>query len=217
MKKLARSLVGAALMAAATSASAVILPTGVWTPLPGTTVALQPELEGVALEDELQAFSFATDGGTVSGAVQSRVVRSTVDGTLDFYWRILTDASSTVPLVTFRLGNFFSPSYDANWRIDGLGDTAPSQAMLFGGGGGKINFRFDAGGPGTGILPGGESYFLMLDTSYTAYARSAIYDLTGRDGISDLFTTFAPIPEPASAALFALGMAGLALTRRRKA
>ncbi|UUZ49732.1 hypothetical protein LP420_05975 [Massilia sp. B-10] len=46
------------------------------------------------LEDEIQAFSFVANGGVISGTVQSRVVRSTLDGTLDFYWRVVSDADS---------------------------------------------------------------------------------------------------------------------------
>lgn len=217
MKKLVSALIGAVMMAAASGASAEVLAPDVWTPLPGTTVAVQPELAGLVLEDETQAFSFSADGGTITGTVQSRVVRSDVDGTLDFYWRIISDPRSTVPLSAFRLGNFFTPVYDANWRIDGEGDTAPTEAKWFGGGGGKVNFVF--GTPnGGGLAPGDSSYFLLLDTNAIAYARTGVYDLTGLEGISGLFETFAPsqIPEPASAAIFTLGFVGLMWGRRRK-
>lgn len=219
MKKLATSLIGAVLLAAASNASAVILTPDVWSPLPGTTALLQPHLAGVALEDESQAFSFSTDGGTISGTVQSRVVRSSVDGTLDFYWRIASDTTSTVPLRAFRLIDFYTPVYDANWRSDGVGEHAPSQAKWFSGGNGAVNFLFDdAATLDMGILPGGSSYFVMLDTNAIAYTRTARYDLTGLAGISDMYDTFAPsaVPEPGSMALLALGVTGLALQRRRR-
>ncbi|QYF93551.1 PEP-CTERM sorting domain-containing protein [Massilia sp. PAMC28688] len=220
MKMLARSLIGAAMLAAASSAHAEILTVDVWTPLPGTTLAAQPELAGLALEDELQAFSFATAAGTISGTVQSRVVRSSVDGTLDFYWRIVTDRSSSEALTAFRLGGFYTPLYDANWRMDGEGDTAPVEAKLFPGAGGNVNFRFSIPGtPDSGIAPGMGSYYMMLDTSALTYARTARYDMTGSDGsISGMFETFAPgqIPEPGTLAVFTLGLAGLGLARRRK-
>jgi hypothetical protein len=219
MKSFAKSLIAAALIAFASSASAEVLLPGVTTPLPGTTVALEPQLAGIVLEDVDQAFSFSVTGGTISGTVQSRVVRSTVDGTLDFYWRIMSDAASADYITALRLGNFFASTYNANWRIDGLGDTAPLTAKLFNDGLGNVNYVFSGGrAQAPGIAAGTESFFLMLDTSATMYDMSAKYDLTGGDDISALYATFAPsyVPEPGSMALFMLGVAGLALARRRK-
>ena len=219
MKRFTKSVLAALLIVGASGASAVELVAGPWTPLPGRTLVMDPDLAGVALADELQAFSFGVGAGMISGTVQSTVVRSSVDGTLDFYWRIISDTASSGAIDAFRLGDFVTSMYDADWRIDGLGSTAPTDAKLFPGVGGNVNYRFTGAGM-SGLMPGSSSFFLFLDTSATTYDRSATFDLTSGNDISGTYSTFAPsqaeVPEPASAAIFALGVAGMALARRRK-
>ncbi len=221
MKPLPRLLALAALLAATCSASAVTLTPGVPAALPGTTVAAEPQLAGVVLEDEIQAFSFNAGSGTISGTVQSRVVRSDLDGTLDFYWRVISDANSSAGIGSFRLGNFVAPEYNANWRIDGLGDVAPDAAYLFPSPlNGYVNFSFSNARAGATLGAGQESFFMLLDTTATKYARTAVYDLTngGQTQISVLFDTFAPaVPEPATYGMMLAGLAvaGIAAKRRR--
>ena len=213
MKRLTLAL--AAALALCGSAQAVILPGG-YTSLSGTTTAASPQLAGTVIEDDVVPFAFSSAGGTVTGTVQSRVVRSTLDGTLDFYWRIISDARSSDTITQFRIGDFVAPLYSGDYATDGLGDIGPDAAFKFPGP--AVNFVFGHEN-GSELGPGMSSYFLFLDTSANTYNRSAFYDLTTHSAISTQFSTFAPtafVPEPGTFALFAGGVAFLGLARRRR-
>jgi len=209
------------------SANAVmLLPGDTNVPLPGTTVAAEPQLAGTVLVDEMIPFSFSAGvgAGDITGMVQQRIVQSSVDGTLDFYWRVINDANSAGAIGSFRIGDFVSPEYNANWRIDGLGDVAPSGATRFSGSQDSyVNFLFDtfSTDPNAGILPGESSYFLLLDTTATDYTKTAKYDLTNmvQNPISMQFAAYSPavVPVPAAAWLFGSGLIGLlGIARRSK-
>lgn len=201
------------------SSDAVLLAPNSTVALPGTTVAVEPQLAGTVLEDVDQSFSFVdTTGHTLSGVVQNRVVRSSVDGTLDFYWRIKdtsgTSASGDPGAITsFRLGGFGDFELNANWRIDGLGTVNPDQAHRFADPS-FVNFLFG----GTGLTPTNDSVFFFLDTKATAYAKIGSYDFTGTggNGISSSYATFAPVPEPSSVVLLVGGLLAVGWIGRRR-
>ena len=188
----------------------------------GTSVALRPELAGLILYDQSQAFSFIdANGRDVAGSVQVRIVKSNVDSTLDFYWRILNSSESGSAITAFRVGGFDSFALDADWRSDGLGTQSPNTARVFGDGSlGFVNFLFDSNPVGRGQ----ESTFFFLDTQATAFAPTAIYDLiatetrTGLTTISELYSAQAPaaIPEPQTYLMLLAGLGALSVAMRRR-
>lgn len=209
----------------ATNAEAVLLNPGDNLPLPGTTVAAEPQLAGTVLVDEIIPFSFSagTGLGDITGHVQQRVVQSSVDGTIDFYWRVINDANSAASIGSFRVGNFDSPEYNANWRSDGVGTIAPGSAHRFTGvDSSSVNFLFgsNAATSGSDLAPGQESRFFFFDTTATGYAKTATYDLTGTGvgPISASFDAYAPatVPLPAAAWLLGSGLLGLGGVIRKR-
>jgi hypothetical protein len=216
MRRVSLSVAATATMFLLSSgAQAVVLTPGVVTPLPGTTVAANPSLAGTIVQDILTPFTMTTTTGTVTGEVQSRVVHA-VDGTYDFYWRVFNDSTSAGDIGFLRTGDISTPTYDANYRIDGLGDLAPVSALLFTSPTpGFINFAFydtTSSNP-TALAPGQSSLFIFLDTDATHYAKTAFVDVAsiGTFFDSNEIATFAPsaVPELSTWAMMLAGFAGL--------
>jgi len=217
----------AATLLAATGAQAVVVDPGTSASLPGTSLLSSPNLAGMVLEDFKAPYSFAYGAGTIRGTVESRVVRETATGTLDFYWRITNSASSINGLPQFQLTNFIASTYDLDWRSDGAGNTSPGFAYLAPDLTTSIPlvyffFQSDTIGPGE------SSYFLLLHTDATQYAKTGLYVVNPLDsfdhplGPRDYYATFAPlaVPEPQSYALMLAGLAvvaGVGAARRKSA
>jgi len=209
-----------AFFAAAQVGAVPVTPGGPPVVLPGTTVAAQPDLAGVVLEDVVTAWSspinpmYGFPGAT--GTLQSRVVRETSTGTLDFYWRLVvnpvsypSDIPTQLTLTGLVLANFLTgASFDANYRLDGLGTSAPADAFSTSPG----SFTFEMSH--TTFGPPSSSYFLLLHSNATDYAANA-FATFGATTVA-AFAPVAAIPEPSTYLLMALGLGAMGWVRRMK-
>lgn len=144
--------------------------------------------------------------GTFDTAVHARA-----GGTLDFYFRISNDFTSTDPISRLTAINFGTFStYDVEFRSD-LGGVAPVLATRSASGS-IVGFEFD----GDGLLPGTTSAWMYIATDARSYHRGSTSLINGDIATMDSWAPAAtPVPEP-----FTMGLAGLGLAaayRRRKA
>lgn len=212
-----RGLVLGLLLFTAAPVGAVPFSPGDTLALPGTTVSAEPQLAGSVLEFEIVPFSLpAIGGGTITGSIQQAVVRSDLDGTLDFYWQVSNDATSAGSIGQFRIGDFMASSFNANWMSVDPDEIGPSSGHRFDGiQANYFNYEFVA----TQLNPGRTSAALFMDTDALVYGRNVLMDVAtaGSLTISGLSLAFGPaVPEPSTFVLALLGMVGLAVMARRK-
>ncbi|MHB8348598.1 MAG: hypothetical protein ACYDHM_15915, partial [Acidiferrobacterales bacterium] len=216
-------LFGAAVLLAGavlgTSAQATLIAPGGSTLLSGTSAAAQPSLAGTVLQDVTVPFTLSLGGGsTVNGYVQDRVVRETVSGTLDFYYRLFNGIdpcgctlNSQGSIGVAARSGFSGYTTDVNYRTDGLGTVAPSGASRTANGS-TVLFGFMS----NPIVPGETSLFSFVKTNATAYNDLGTGTLIGFNTSGGFgqtqFSTFEPVdpvPLPAALWLFASGLLGL--------
>jgi PEP-CTERM motif len=215
----------ACLFVGSNTASAVLVAPGSTVALPGTTTVADPFLSGTVIQDESFDFSLPISQSSTSlitGTVQQRVVAEDMTGYLDFYWRITRLSGGS--LGYFRVGDFVNDTYDANFRIDGLGDVGPTSITRFTAGmGGSTddygaNFNFVDDAYQDTLAAGQESKFMFLHTTATQYAKTAFFDVasTGTYTASAQFAAYAPVPEPETYAMMIVGLGLLGAVARRR-
>lgn len=172
----------------------VPLPSGGHIDFTGTTAAENPQLAGLVIVDELIPFTYPghilPPPGTYvnSGTIQNRIVR-TLSGTLDFYWRIVLD-SGEAPLRGIVVRYFGGPSdvYNFDYRIDGLGDVAPTGASR------SLDNTYVFGFPYGQLLAGKSSKFFFAETNVTHYLKTPfinIYDSYSQSG--SIYPSYGPV------------------------
>ncbi|MBB6431689.1 PEP-CTERM sorting domain-containing protein [Algisphaera agarilytica] len=221
------ALAAASLFALPTADAAPLNIPGCVAALPGTTVAAEPQLAGTVIHDEIRALNFVGDPmDPTTGyatSLQIRVVRSSLDNTLDFYYRFLNNDEFTFPLGSVDAFGFQGYDANVNYRTDGLGDTAPTTALRSVGDGDGIRFAFSAGTIVPPDLPGANNStrFMFIDTQATEFDMNGHINvhagLANFDpALATLMNTPRPIPEPASLAILTIGGALIGQRRHRR-
>lgn len=157
-------------------ANAVPIADGTTVSLRGTTVAARPELGGMVIADQLLPVEIDLGRvGLFRGSLQNRVVREAA-GNLTFYYRLISDPSSTLTpnAVTDYLSLPGARMADVDFRIDGLGTIPPTAADRDAG---RLVFRF-----ASPVASGQQSRFFFLRTDATSYAVNTETMITGESG-----------------------------------
>lgn len=220
-------LTGVRLFVGATALLLTVLPLHANTLLPGDTGSpdIFADPGNVApLNYVSGTFSFGSGIGLISGTYFEAVVVDplgvTCSGCLDFVFQLTLDPGLSAGIFNTSFGRFVGYTTDVGY-IDGSG-TAPISVSR-GTGGGGIGFVFVSTQSQTNVIgPGGSSAFLVVATDATAYDNLGGIGISGgRAGspatgqLTGLFEPAFLAPEPSAVLLFSLGLAGIAIVRRR--
>lgn len=194
--------------------------------LPTQTVLVSPLVPGydagTLLASETEPYSYMVSGSTNSGTITSAVFME-AGGTLDFYYQVANDSTSSDALeretdvsfaATSPLAVAFSidPSNLAGVFVTGT--EAPVTADLSADGS-VVGFNFQPPQDG-GVQPGTVSDVLVISTTATTYTQG---NASVIDGGTDTVLSYQPgsVPEPMSLFLFGGGLLALGgFSRLRK-
>ncbi|MGZ3742329.1 MAG: hypothetical protein ACXWRA_00600 [Pseudobdellovibrionaceae bacterium] len=162
--------------------------------LSGTSAEAEIDLAGGVVIDKITPFKILSKTGELlfRGNLQNRIVRSSSDGSLHFYYRIrdtqagLPGMISAIATQSFRLTSRVSTSY----RVDGTGLVVPQYASRSYSGE-QVTFRFGLRGPWR-FHAGENSKFFMIKTDAKHYNGFGYTRITLRTGQSVLIKTAQP-------------------------
>jgi hypothetical protein len=192
------------------SEAAALLPGGT-SVVPDLAAALAP---GTLLDYLISPF--VTNTGSITGALSTAVYRNST-GTLDYYYQVSSNSTSTTNISGVSGFNFGSAPVNVQYRTDAFGifsaSTSKPLTASRAADGSEVFFWF--GPPWTGynkIAAGETSSVLMIGTNSTQYMRGG--SLVQNSGWV-VVPAFQPVPEPSSIALALIGLVGSFGVRRQ--
>lgn len=172
---------------ASESANATLLAPGESIFLAGTTVALQPELAGTVILDDVNYAGVSPSGNgafQVGFDITNRVIRSNFDNSLIFSPRIesvLNNTSGNFLVDRVVVNGFTDFFLDVDYRTDGLGDRGPTTSSRSADGDQlTFDFFFPLLVSNLFANPQEDSYFFSINSNATAYTTTGSLSIFGR-------------------------------------